>query len=63
MEGLAAEDRVIAGQFGHCEHFIVVQAEGGKIVQEAAVTNSGHALLVHSKPKLLSQGTLSLQHT
>lgn len=39
---VAAMGTVVAGHFGHCENFILFDAEDGKIVNVESIPNPGH---------------------
>ena len=39
---VAAMGHDVAGHFGHCENFILFDADNGKIVKEESVPNPGH---------------------
>ncbi len=39
---VASDGTLVTGHFGHCENFIIFEAEGKKIVKEEVVKNPGH---------------------
>ncbi len=39
---VAAMGKEVAGHFGHCENFIIYEAEGGRITSETSLPNPGH---------------------
>jgi len=39
---VACMGTVVAGHFGHCENFMLFDAENGKIVNEVSIPNPGH---------------------
>lgn len=39
---VAAMGKTVAGHFGHCENFILFDAEDGKITAENSIPNPGH---------------------
>lgn len=40
---VSADERMISGHFGHCENYLVFEVENGKIINETAHKNPGHA--------------------
>jgi predicted Fe-Mo cluster-binding NifX family protein len=39
---VAAMGNIVAGHFGHCENFILFDAENGKIIAQNSIPNPGH---------------------
>ena len=39
---VAAMGKTVAGHFGHCENFILFDAENGAIIAEESIPNPGH---------------------
>ena len=39
---VASEEKMVAGNFGHCSNFNIFDVEDGKIVKEESIANPGH---------------------
>lgn len=39
---VASEDKMVAGHFGHCESFLIFEAEANRILKSESIPNPGH---------------------